>query len=135
MSKALMHSCINRPDLPCPGCEADCVEDSKAESKDCGRCGDPLDKNGSCPLCEQERLEEVRSGNWFGITCAIMLLCIPAFGQAAGRVPGYTRDRRCMARWLERLRSMLLCRKYGWTTTNLNVGTVHICRAGRDRLG
>lgn len=95
MSKALMHRCIDRPNLPCPGREADCAEESEilAEisaredreyfEKHCPKNEDHWGDDGSCPQCEQEEAEEIRSGNWFGITCAIMLLCLPAFGQAA----------------------------------------------------
>jgi len=98
MSEALMHSCINRPDLSCATCDEECVEDSVAErrarekeedvAKSCPGCREPLDKNGSCPLCEQERLGKIRCGNWFGVTCAIMLFCLPAFGQAIYSGPG-----------------------------------------------
>jgi hypothetical protein len=95
MSKALMHRCIDQPNLPCPGCEADCAEETEilAESsagqdqeypaKRCPTHGDFWRDDGSCPQCDQDKLEEIRSGNWFGITCAIMLFCLPAFGQAA----------------------------------------------------
>lgn len=95
-----MHRCIDQPNMPRPGCEAQCDEETeilaaisasaKEEhfAKHCRGCGDPLDRNGSCLRCQQEELEEIRSGNWFGITCAIMLLCLPAFGQAAYSGPG-----------------------------------------------
>ncbi len=93
MCKALFDECVDRSDVPRPVGEAKGVVEDEimAEisareeehlARHCGRCGEPLDKNGSCPLCEREKLEEVGSGNWVGITCAIMLLCLPAFGQA-----------------------------------------------------
>jgi hypothetical protein len=49
----------------------------------CGGCDD-----GSCPQCDQNKLQKIRCGNWFGIACAIMLLCHPACGQATGSGPG-----------------------------------------------
>ena len=58
-------------------------EDQDYLVKRCPTHGDLWDINGSCPRCDQDTSEGIRSGNWFATACALMLFCLPAFGQAA----------------------------------------------------
>ena len=92
MSEAWKHRCIERSSLPCPECEAEraieiLAEISAREHEEDGDKCCPIHKDvwlndRSCPQCRQEEAEEIRGGSWFGITCAILLSCVSAAGQA-----------------------------------------------------
>ena len=49
------------------------------------KCGEPLRADGGCQLCDEDRAKEIPFA--CGALFTILLLCIPAFGQAAGSGP------------------------------------------------